>query len=282
MGGDRVETLSDELERWVEKKSSESGIDRSELVKRALTAYRLVDEGDLSADGELGGRTDDLEERVTDLEADLDEKVTDLRERVIQVKRESDRKAPEDHGHPELAADTESALNAVADVRETVSELERRMDAGFENYEDVLEYLTDTADETEAKLDTVANAIVDLRKRTAEAERTAAKRAAATELKREANRKGISTANCQSCEHTVDISLLDVPYCPHCRETFDGVREKQGFFGSASLTTGRRPALEPPDETDAAPEPVFDDGDAESERDNREREETDSEEVTEE
>lgn len=263
MGGERAKTLSDELERWVEQKTAESDVDRSELVRRALTAYRLVDEGDESLATPVE-RLDRLDGRVADLEADLDEKVTDVRERVIQVKREADAKAPADHDHPELASDVaaaeseaERAHDAVAEVRETVSTLQRRLDDGFENYEEVLEYLTDAAEETEEKLDAVASAVHDLRRRTAEAERAAAERTAATELKREANRKGVSTANCQSCERSVDVALLDLPYCPHCGETFDGVREKQGLFGSPSLTTGRRPALERPADGDDGPEPVF-------------------------
>ena len=264
MGGERAETLSDELERWVERKTAESDVDRSELVTRALTAYRLVEEGDDSLEA-TAGRLDRLDDRMADLESDLEEKVTDVRERVIQVKREADAKAPADHDHSELIEgaaaarrESERALEAVSDVRETVSTLERRMDDGFENYEDVLEYLTDASEETEEKLDAVASAVHDLRRRATETERVTAERTAATELKREANRKGVSTANCKSCEESVDVSLLDLPYCPHCGETFDGVREKRGLFGSPSLTTGRRPALERPDDGEATPEPVFD------------------------
>jgi prefoldin subunit 5 len=263
MGGERAETLSDELERWVEQRTAESDVDREELVRRALAAYRLVDEGDESLESTVE-RLDRLDGRVDDLEADLDEKVTDVRERVIQVKREADAKAPADHDHPELASDAsaagseaERALDAVADLRETVSALERRLDEGFENYEEVLEYLTDASEETEEKLDAVASAVYDLRRRATEAERADAERTAATELKREANRRGISTANCQSCDGTVDVALLDLPYCPHCGETFDGVRGKQGLFGSPSLTTGRRPALERPTDGSDDPEPVF-------------------------
>ncbi|MFW5965560.1 MAG: hypothetical protein ACOCP3_02285, partial [Halodesulfurarchaeum sp.] len=50
-----------------------------------------------------------LEDRVNALEAELDEKIQDVRERVIQVKREADGKAPADHEHESL----ESLISAL-------------------------------------------------------------------------------------------------------------------------------------------------------------------------
>ncbi|MDS0294439.1 CopG family transcriptional regulator [Halogeometricum luteum] len=263
MGGERAETkpAGEELERWVDRKAAELDVDRAEVVERALAAYRVLDAGGdaLRRDAADGAASDGLETeladlgaRVSDLEAELDEKVTDLRERVIQVKREADRRASAGDDRPDAeAAASPGAHEAVSDLGESLSTLESRVEAGFENYEEVLEYLVGAAEESDEKLDAVATAVVDLRRRVAERERADAERSAAAELKRAANREGVVRADCEACGESVALALLEAPYCPHCGETFDGVRARSGLlpFGSATLTTGRRPALEGATET---------------------------------
>lgn len=219
MGSESVEGLPEELRSWVEERAAAENASRTEIVRRLLAAHRLLEE-DVDLEDHLSG----LDDRISDLEDDLDEKITDVRKRVIQVKREADAKAPKDHDHPEL---------------------EERIEAGFENYEEILEYLTDVTDEHDGKLNTAAGAIVDLRERVSALERESTERAAATELRREANRQGVTTAVCGSCGESVRLGLLDRPYCPHCESTFDGLDPKRGFFGSDELTVGQRPALEP-------------------------------------
>lgn len=258
MGGEQVESLSDELTRWLDRKAEELGTSRAEVVSHAVAAYRLVDENHESladaaaASDEDGPRRDELAGRLDELEAEFDEKLTDVRERVVQVKREADEKAPVGHDHPEVSA-------RVDEIDAELAAVDERVEAGFGNYEEILEYLTETTDDAEAKLDTVAAAVVDLRRRADELERSNAESAAATELKREANRAGIEKASCENCEAAVSLCLLDGPYCPHCASTFDGVRPKQGLFGTATLTVGHRPKLEAP-ETEAAPEDLFGEG----------------------
>jgi len=278
MGSEDVDGLPDELESWVAERAAAEDTTRSDVVGRLIAAYRLLDEhpewlddvpddskmeaaaealgpaateddvetleSDLDA---LEAELDEIAERVSALESDLDEKITDVRERVIQVKRETDAKAPVDHGHPEL---------------------EDRIAAGFRNYEEILEYLTETTDdlaeatdglvdatdEHNAKLDTVAGAVVDLRSRVAALERDSAQRAAVADVRREANRHGVATATCDACGESVRLGLLDEPFCPHCETPVDGVEPKRGFFGSNRLTVGDLPALEPPDGSDASTE----------------------------
>lgn len=251
MGSEPVEELPEDLEAWVAERAAAADISRAEVVRRLMAAHRLLEEhpdrlaeadaadfGDGGPDApdtdaagidELEARITDLSGRVDGLESDLDEKITDVRKRVVQVKREADAKAPADHDHPEL---------------------ERRMDEGFENYEEILEYLTERADDLEAeaddrgaKLRTVANAVVDLRRRVATLEGEIEKRAAVAELRETANQHGISEAACASCGESVQLGLLDEPACPHCESPFDGV-EPGGWFRSNRLTVGDRPALE--------------------------------------
>lgn len=254
MGGERVETRpeAEELERWVDRKAAELDVDRAEVVERALAAYRVLEAGGDALRSDAAGENADSEladlgARVSELETELDEKVTDLRERVVQVKREADRRAAADDERPDSDdAAAARATDAVSDLGESLSTLESRVEAGFENYEEVLEYLVDAAEESEEKLDAVAAVVVDLRRRASERERADAERTAATELKREANREGVARADCEACGESVALGLLESPYCPHCDETFDGIRARSGLlpFGSATLTTGRPPALE--------------------------------------
>ena len=259
MGSEPVEELPDDLEAWVAERASADGTSRADVVRRLMAAHRLLDEhgdqldgGDVSGFGDgtagssgvadsglddLDARVEELAGRVGELEADLDEKITDVRQRVVQVKREADAKAPADHDHPAV---------------------ERRIDEGFENYEEILEYLTertealeDGADDRSAKLTRVANAVVGLRRRVAALEGEIEKRAAAADLHEAANRRGISEAACDSCGESVQLGLLDEPTCPHCESPFDGV-ESGGWFRSNRLTVGDRPALESgPAEPDA-------------------------------
>ena len=248
MGSEPVEELPEDLEAWVAERAADGDASRADVVRRLLVAHKLLDDNpDWLEDAAVPGRTDgavdppdgvgdldarvgDLAERVGELEGDLDEKIADVRQRVIQLKREADAKAPADHDHPSL---------------------ERRVDEGFENYEEVLEYLTertetleDEADDRSAKLRSVANAVVDLRRRVAALESERERRDAVSDLREAANRRGVSEAACGSCGEPVHVGLLDEPACPHCESPFDGV-ESGGWFRPNTLTVGDRPALEP-------------------------------------
>ena len=273
-------TGDDSLEGWLDAKAEELGVSREELLARLRTGNGHVPGGADEASGssdeggdfgelrrefaerleasrdDLRANHDDLQASHDDLEADLaetreefEEKLDDVRERVIQVKRETDGKAPADHDHPELApvAVADRADDIAADLEslsETVAELDERVESGFDNYEDVLEYLTDATDDVEAKLTTLAEATVDLREQTKALAARHATRAAADELAHLANRRGIESADCGHCGETVHVGLLASPKCPHCASTFNDVERKQRFFGSHTLVVGDPPALE--------------------------------------
>lgn len=196
-----------------------------------------------------------LRNRLDDVDAAFDEKIQDVRERVVQVKREADGKAPADHDHEALRERADEAATRVDELsaeletlRETVERVEADVDAGFGNYEEILEYLTETADALETKLDTLASALVETRT----AAQTLAARAEATaavdELAERANRKGVRAADCDDCGSRVDVALLTGPSCPHCGATFTDVEPKRGLFGSPTLVVGDRPALEAGDD----------------------------------
>jgi chromosome segregation ATPase len=244
---------------WLDERAADLGLSREEFVRRLVAAYHAVAERDEPP--AAAEDVDALEEEVADLDRELDEKIRDVRQRVIQVKQETDGKAPEGHDHPDLrekavaaATRAERVERDIAEVASDVealddrlADVEARVDAGFENYEEVLEYLTETTDDLSGKLDTLARAVVEMRTAARTLAGRAEARAAVDELKAEANRLGVRSAACGECDESVDVALLTEPACPACASTFSDVEPKQRLFGSPTLVVGDLPALEPGD-----------------------------------
>ena len=253
MVGEQGDSLPPELREWVDERAAELELDRAAVLSRALTAYRhLVEGGDdiaaASEDASAGldeveDRLDEVDARVDDVETEFDDKIQDVRERVVQVKREADEKAHADHSHPDIAESAQQAERAAAEAVDRVETVESDLAGGFENFEDVLSYLTDETEDLDDKVDTLAGAVVDLRRRVAELEGESSVERAVADLRQEANRNGVRTAACEDCGSTVDVALLDEPACPDCQATFERVEPSRGFFGSATLLVGSRPAL---------------------------------------
>lgn len=256
MAGEQA--LGDDLDDWLDTRADDLGTDRERLLTRLVAAQRLALTETGSTDGdELLPTVAALESRVAALEDELDEKIDDVRERVIQVKRETDTKAPADHEHAALTerldrlteeietlhADHETLAATHEHLRENHEDLRGDVDAGFENYELILDDLDSDTEDLTQKADTLAQVALRLRQRVATLEGESAVRTAVAELQREANRAGVSSASCADCGSSVHVGLLGAPSCPHCEATFDGVEPARGFFGSATLTIGDRPAL---------------------------------------
>lgn len=258
MSGEQAQTLPEDLSAWLDRRAAERGVDRDDLLVRAVTAYRLVEEeeDEALADAgrtrtELAEEVDRLDSRVDAVEDDLDTKVDDVRSRVVQVKREVDGKASKDHEHPTLdervdtaGATATEALDRLGGLDDRLGDLDDRLDRGFENYEDVLTYLRDTTDDLDDAVTRLAQVIVDLRGRTGALESTVARQTAVADLQRTANRHGVKSATCAECRSTVHVGLLGEPRCPHCEHEFTDVEPASGFFGSAVLSVGDRPALD--------------------------------------
>lgn len=284
MAEELVADLPDDLREWIDDRADRTGMDADEVLARSVAAARFLDgESDaLAADGErivslaLDGedagerlesldenaekRLDALGERVGELEDGLDEKIDDVRQRVIQVKRETDNRAPADHSHERLREQSDEGVRIATAARDAIDELEEHVDRGFDNFEDILDYLTDTVDEQEEKWNGLARMVIDLRERVNELEGDVATRRATAELKEAANRNGISAADCEHCGTNVQIGLLVSPLCPNCETTFRDVEPGGRFLRSATLLAGDRPALESGgSETPSSPAELFED-----------------------
>lgn len=258
------ESVSEWTREWLEARAAEQGVSPGELLKRFAAAFRAAEEGDIpdlayrddvsAIDEELealASELDDVERSVEELDEDVSDKIQDVRERVIQVKREVDAKAPADHTHPELAERVASVAESASETRDelavlskTVEELDTKVDDGFENFEEILEYLTDAVDDVEARNDQLAGAVVSMRETVRGIAEREGRQSATDRLREQANEHGIRTADCGDCGAVLDIALLTDARCPHCKSTFASVEPKRGFFGSPTLEVGDRPALE--------------------------------------
>jgi predicted Zn-ribbon and HTH transcriptional regulator len=265
MSGETRESLPEELGEWLDERAAERGTDRGDVLSQAVAAYRVLErQSDTIERGTLddgGGDTTaeqltELLDRIAALESKLDSRVDDVRERVVQVKRESDAKAPADHDHPELDA-VASRLEALDDVEADVERVSGRVEAGFDNFEEVLTHLRDATDELDGRVETLARVVLSLRSRVETLEAATSRREAAADLQRRANRLGVTKATCEGCGDTVHLGLLGSPTCPHCEATFEDVEPARHFFGSATLARGGHPALEGESDSVETPTDLF-------------------------
>jgi len=257
--------LPPDLEEWLDQQAADTDRSREDVMREVVAAYRSIaedgtapvltedDVDEYAAEAAL----DDLTERLESLADRLDEdeaaladhredvagKLDDVRKRVVQVKREADGKAAADHEHEELVDRIEAVEADVAELSEAVADVEDDLDAGFENFEDVLSYLTETTDDLNAKTGTLARVLVDLRSEVERLSARESRRAEVEALQLAANRAGVEQAACGECESAVDVSLLTEPECPHCASTFSDVEKRSGLFSSNRLVTGDPPAL---------------------------------------
>lgn len=181
-----------------------------------------------------------VEERIDAVGDEFQAKLEDVRERVIQVKRETDAKALADHHHEEI----EELAGSIDQISGQIDEMEARFDKGFENYETILEYLTETTDDLDEQLDLLAGAVIDLRDEVDILGRHAAHLRRLQDLSEAANANGVRRARCDDCRGKVDIGLLTEPRCPHCKSIFSHLEASSGFFGTSTLHTDDAPALE--------------------------------------
>ncbi|WP_222918555.1 hypothetical protein [Natrinema sp. SYSU A 869] len=254
-------TLAAEVDDWLTEEAARRGETRDERCRRLVTAAQRVATDD---DLELADR-DELVALRSQLEAQREEftdLLEDVRDRVVEVKRNADGKAPAEHDHPDRPTDDDLAA-----LRGEVTALERTVDGGFNNFGTVLEDLIAETDELADRSMLLAQAVVDLREHRDERAARQRRRAAADDLKLAANRLGIRTAMCVDCSSSVDIALLTAPECPHCASGFTDVEDRSSIFGSHRLLTGEPPALEGCVESSAEspPDAIFEAAETEAE-----------------
>jgi predicted Zn-ribbon and HTH transcriptional regulator len=278
------------LDEWLSERASELDEPREVIVRQLLASYQTTaeldestspaelfdidgavedamgDKLDAAVGAAIDSRLDDtvrdrlpditdavegrLDDRLDAIEEDFQGKITDVRERVVQLKREIDTKAPADHEafdavdelDEELAALNRELVEVRDETEDGLADQSARVDDIEEHMEDIEERLSDTED----KLRRVAWVVNDLRDDQGGRD---ANQKAVDRIKRAAAQEGISTASCQSCGDSVDIGLLTDPRCPHCNSTVSDVRPEGGIIRKkATLTTASQLEAGPSDE----------------------------------
>ncbi|WP_336325995.1 hypothetical protein [Halovenus sp. HT40] len=173
-----------------------------------------------------------LSKRIDSVESEFDEKIDDVRERVIQIKKETDAKAPKDHTHDQL--------QSIPEIQRTLTELEAELDELQTEFAETVpeqeKTITDIGgrvEEMQDRLQTVAWVVSDLR----EAQESTGGLEAVERIKRAAAKADIERADCENCGEGVTLSLLTDPECPHCNATVTNVEPASGWFGSPTLLT---------------------------------------------
>lgn len=257
-------TLPADLEEWLNDQAAAAEVDREELLVQLLTTYRATAEQSPEAldvesrdieeavRSQLDGRieqavtdvvTDRLSEatnsvqrqlsnRIDTVESEFDEKIDDVRERVVQIKKETDGKAPADHSHEglKMVQDLETTVDA---LQTDLDELRAEFDEQVPAHDEALTEAEQRLEEMQDRLQTVAWVVSDLR----EAQESGGGLQAVERIKRAAAKADIERANCESCGEGVTLSLLTDPECPHCSATVTNVEPASGWFGSPKLLT---------------------------------------------
>lgn len=203
-----------------------------------LLQERLESEVESAVDSALKGQVTEatnsiqrqLGNRIDAVESEFDGKIQDVRERVIQIKKETDRKAAADHHHE--AFDQVEELNRQVKTLETdLSRLRREFDELVPDHDESIDGMGDQLESVQERLQTVAWVVSDLR----EAHEKSGGLRAVERIKRAAAKADIERANCENCGQSVAISLLTDPECPHCNATVSNVEPSGGWFGKPKL-----------------------------------------------
>jgi chromosome segregation ATPase len=213
--------LPPDLQEWLDEQAAAHDTDRETVLVRLLDAYRTALEGD-------GTDTLLAEERLASVESEFQEKIEDVRDRVIQVKKEADAKAPREHSHPELERVDDLAAD-VEDLGETVAGVREDLETSVAETDETVDDLEDRLSDAEDKLRRVAWAVSDLR------EDRADDRSTLDKLKATAASEDIERAQCRRCGKGVAIALLTRPKCPHCESTVVDIAPASGFFAKPEL-----------------------------------------------
>ncbi|MFB6083526.1 MAG: CopG family transcriptional regulator [Halorientalis sp.] len=206
---------------------------------------RLADLSQSAADRAAERVQDRLDDRIEAVEDDYMEKIQDVRQRVVQVKQETDGKAPADHDHPDLVDRVDALAGEIESVEDEIETLRSDFDERTDDNAARLDDLTETTAELEEKLRTVAHVVRDLR----DESRMDSKHAASVDaIKRRAAELDVDRAKCGVCGEGVEIGLMTDPECPHCEAVVTDVQPKDGFFDSPKLVEAK--GIEAPEETD--------------------------------
>lgn len=158
-------------------------------------------------------RLDELETRLQELENQFSDTLTDTISELEQ--RISDTKESDADFQSEINAEFEEIENVLDHLLEATSDMDNRLESVSQTHQAEIEQLQDYRS-TQNQLET---------------------------LKSDAIKHGISSASCGSCTQTIDLSLLESPFCPSCDSMFSDISPGSWVpFDTATLHVGSNPS----------------------------------------
>jgi uncharacterized coiled-coil protein SlyX len=217
---------ADAFEHWLEQMAESRGVSNEEVLNQLASSLwvldeleTLVDETDIHSEFPEGSEPRESTSTLESQLAALDERLEEFEARVAAL--EDDHDSLDD------------------DVTEDI-----------DNIEEVLRYLVDRTDTLSERVSTVSDRLEALETTVTDWEATREKLA---DLKAEASRQGISTAECEHCGNAVELATLARPECPACSHPFDSVYQTDGCSGSPTIggRTREQSASPPPSSADS-------------------------------
>lgn len=233
----RSVTLSAPLDDWLENEAERLGVDPNVLLGELVAAYRMASDSDelsLADSEQLAEATSTVQKQLTDrienLESEYRTNLEDVRKRVVQVKKEADKKAPADHDHEALSVlpEVETQLETLTDEFER---LQSDYDATVPKHDETISEFEERIETLEERLQTVAWVVSDLR----ETLESGGGLTPVDRIKRAAAKADIERAKCENCGESVAIALLTDPECPHCEAAVGNVAPASGWFDKPKL-----------------------------------------------
>jgi len=232
--------LPEELDEAFEERLDDALAERLQQEVRPVVVQELED-GDLvesrveallntQLNQAMNSVQKQLGDRIEGVEGEFQEKLNDIRSRVVQVKKETDAKAPEDHTHPELAR-LDSLVQEVETLQSEFEELRDEYEATVPERAETVDNLAGQLDTIQERLQTVAWVVSDLR----DSHESGGGLEAVERIKRAAARADVERANCENCGEGVTLALLTDPKCPHCDATVTNVEPASGWFSNPKL-----------------------------------------------
>lgn len=235
-------TLPPALSTWLEERAAVLGVPPETLLVEVLETHREAADYDdeLSAlfsetanDGDRQASIAELEGRIDDVDRALSEHVEDLRSRILQLKDAVNSRAPEAHGHTELEILAERVDELATDVEQ--------IHPGLDDLESELETVSADVEATDGRFETVENKLHRLAQVVLELKRDAVQRDDSTDaldrLRRIANERGTTSADCDGCGEHLRIGLLTEAACPHCGHGFHDIEYPSSIFGRFKTPT---------------------------------------------
>ena len=186
------------------------------------------DDGDADGVSELRERVETLASQLEDIESRQDsqaERFTGELQLVLDRVDELERKKDRDVDESEIAALSEEIddLNErFGMLRAATADFEAEIDREFDSIEELFRRVLDALDDLNAEIETATKSY---RKELQPIQQRQAERKQLEALKTKALNLGVREGVCESCDASIDLTLLESPTCPDCGTHLIGIED---------------------------------------------------------